>query len=284
MNINGSTKVTGIFGYPVEHTLSPQMHNAAFAALRLHFVYVPFTVEPGTLKLAVCAVRSLGLAGVNVTVPYKEKVLGFLDRIDPLARRIGSVNTIVNREGTLYGYNTDAGGFLKDIKEKGFSPKRKRALLIGAGGAARAIAFALDQAGISTLYITSRTAARARRLAKEVRCARYITQQGIPQALADADLIVNATPLGMQADDPSPLATASIEKHHFVYDVVYHRPTRLLKGARAAGARAFNGAGMLLHQGALAFELWTGKKAPVSLMQEILTEALGKASATYSIL
>jgi len=274
MNINGSTGIVGIFGWPIEHTLSPAMHNAAFAALNLDYIYVPFAVEPKTLHAAAQAIRVLGLRGVNVTVPHKQAIIPFLDRIDPLARRIGSVNTVVNRNGTLCGYNTDAAGFIQDVRAQGFVPRGATALLIGAGGVATAIAHALAAAGAKKIFVSDVLAARARQFARQIPRCTFVCGPAVRGGADNADIIINATPLGMHAEDPSPVNARYLRRGVFVYDVVYNRKTRLMKDARTAGAKAAGGLGMLLLQGAIAFELWTGKKAPVEVMRKALRRSI----------
>jgi shikimate dehydrogenase len=274
MNIKGSTRVVGIFGHPVGHSLSPAMHNAAFAALGLDYVYVPFPVTPREVQSAVPAIRALGLAGVNVTVPHKEAVIPLIDRLDPLARRIGSVNTIVNRGGVLRGYNTDAEGFLMDLRAQGFSPRGTTTLLLGAGGAARAVAHALKTSGARQILIAARHPVRARRLAQGIPGCAVVPARDLRRQAAAAQLLVNATPLGMGPNDPAPIDPQFLRRDLFVYDLVYNRDTRLLRSARRVGATAAGGLGMLVQQGALAFKLWTGTAVPLAVMQQAVRAQL----------
>lgn len=268
--INGATRVTGIFGFPVTHSLSPAMHNAAFHQLNLDFAYVPFEVSPESIAAAVASVRTLSLTGVNVTIPHKEKVIPYLDRIDAFARAVGSVNTIVNKNGKLTGYNTDAPGFLKDLKSHGFNPQGKTVILLGAGGAGKAVAAALSKAKARRVYIANNIEKQSSVLAARTPRAVYLPLAVWKHKIAEADLIVNTTPVGMHAGD-TPLATAAdLKRPLFVYDVIYNRETELIKAAKKAGCRCADGLGMLLHQGALAFELWTGKTAPVEVMKKAL--------------
>jgi shikimate dehydrogenase len=273
MKITGSTTLTGIFGFPVRHTFSPAMQNAAFEALGLDFAYLPFEVKPADLGRAVSAVRFLGLRGVNVTIPHKEKVITFLDWVDPLARKIGAVNTIVNAGGILKGYNTDATGFLKDLKDKGFNPRGKTAVVAGAGGAGKAITAALSWAGAKRIIITDMSEGRARTLAGKTKNAEFTPFKGWKKRIAGADLLVNATPAGMRPGTPL-ASSAELRKQLFVYDVVYNRPTELLREAAKAGAKRSGGLGMLLNQGAAAFELWTGRKSPARAMEKALLGSL----------
>lgn len=269
--INGETRITGLFGFPVKHSLSPAMHNAAFHHLGLNYVYVPFEVTPENIPAAVASLRSLSLSGVNVTVPHKETVIPHLDRIDPFARAVGSVNTIVNKNGKLTGYNTDAPGFVKDLKSHGFNPEGKTVILLGAGGAGKAVAAALSKAKARRIYIANNIEKQSSVLAHRTPRAVYLPLAVWKHKLAEADLLVNTTPVGMHAGD-APLATAAeLKRSLFVYDVIYNRETELIKAAKKAGCRCADGLGMLLHQGALAFELWTGKPAPVEVMRKALT-------------
>lgn len=283
--INGETRVTGIFGDPVAHTLSPAMHNAAFTALGLNFVYLPFHVRREALAAAVAGIKALGLAGVNITVPHKEAVLPLLDEVAEEARLIGAVNTVVNRGGALVGYNTDATGFLRALQEAGFDPAGRPAVVIGAGGAARAVVVALARAGVWEITIFNRTLSRAAALAELVR-AEGIAAAALSWAdltgagkkvVAQAALVVQTTSLGMhpQEEDAPPVPPEALGPGQLVVDLIYSPPeTRFLRLARAAGATTQNGMAMLLHQGAAAFELWTGREAPVGVMRAALENAL----------
>lgn len=275
-NINGSTKITGIFGYPIKHTLSPAMHNAAFKNLGLNYIYVPFEIKPENLKTAVKSILSLNIKGVNVTFPYKQKVMKFLDEIDPLAASIGSVNTIVNCDGKLKGYNTDGTGFLKDIKNYGFNPAGKTAVLVGAGGAGRAVACILAANGIKKIYITDRTKKTAAELSKNISNAEYIPLENWKSKLNETNILINTTPVGMHDGDKAYISSSEINKNLFIYDVIYNRKTELLIEAQKAKAKAYNGLGMLLYQGATAFELWTNTNAPIEIMRKTLLKEIKK--------
>lgn len=285
--IRGTTKVCGLFGYPVEHSFSPALHNAAFSFLALDYVYVPFAVPPEELERAVRAIRALNLAGVNVTVPHKEKVLPFLDELTPEAELTGAVNTIVPHKGKLVGYNTDGAGFLRALEEAaGFAPEGKRALLLGAGGAARAVAGALALAGAQEISVANRTSGRAAQLARELNSRTSCRVRAIPleeqtlgAVVESAQLIVQATPVGMHPADEAcpPFPFQRLKSGQVVCDLIYNPPlTRFLERAQSAGARVVNGLGMLLYQGALAFELWTGVAAPVEIMRQALVVCLEK--------
>jgi shikimate dehydrogenase len=267
--ITGKTKITGIFGYPVEHTLSPAMHNAAFKALGLDYCYVPFQVHPEHLQYAVRAIRALNLCGVNVTVPHKEKVLPLLDEIHEEATFIGAVNTIVNRQGKLTGYNTDGKGFIKVLAEKRISLAEKNILIIGAGGASRAISYYLCQDS-KTLQIYNRTRKRALKLVKDLKrlCNNVSLCDNISH-IKDFHMIINATPVGLKNEDPSPFDTALLKRNQIICDLIYKK-TRLLKEASRKGCKVIDGSGMLLWQGMLAFVLWTGKNPPAKVMRNAL--------------
>lgn len=299
MLISGSTKVFALFGDPVLHSLSPIMQNAAFRALQLDCCYVPLLVRQDSLATAVKAVRELNLGGVNLTIPHKERVLAYLDQVDEQALQIGAVNTIVNRDGYLFGYNTDASGFLASLQSKGFATKGKRVVMMGAGGAARAVAMALFHAGVTQITISNRNLNRAELLADRLRKIGAdvdVCDYGVCffEAVQKGDLLINATPVGMlrtrgtRGDSPSVSLGKStpvgmdpnqeeaslimrdqLPAHLLVCDLVYNPPqTRLLQEATAAGCSVLNGMGMLVHQGALAFQLWTGRKAPLDQMQQ----------------
>lgn len=274
--ITGRTRVVGIIGDPVAHSRSPAMHNAAFAALGLDWVYVPFPVAGANVTAAVAAVRALGLAGVNVTVPHKEAVIPHLDALTPLARRIGAVNTIVNRGGRLLGDNTDVHGFAATVRQQRLRLRGCHVLIIGAGGAARAVLFALADAGVGRVTIANRTAARASALAQRMRGLRRDTVSLAALAddglLGDVAVVVNTTSLGLHATTFPPLAAAATRRGCVFIDLLYGGDTPFLHRARAAGRRTCDGAEMLLHQGARAFTIWTGRRAPLSVMREVLSE------------
>ena len=271
MEISGKTKTLGLIGYPVTHTLSPAMHNAAFKVLGLDYVYLAFEVNPMDLEGAFSGIRSLNFAGVNVTIPHKEAVLSLLDEVDREASVIGAVNTVVNRDGRLCGYNTDGRGFIESLKEEGILPEQKKVFILGAGGASRAIAFSFAFHKASTVAIFDVDQNKAQELLQDVSKVEPLCHvvMGNPENIGDYDIIINATPLGLKDSDPFPLRPELIKSNIVVYDVIY-RHTRLLEEAKNKGAKTVNGSGMLLWQGALAFELWTGVKAPVQIMREEL--------------
>lgn len=269
MDISGKTKIVGIFGWPIEHTLSPLMHNTAFDALELDMRYIAFRILPDDLKDAVKAIKALNLVGVNITVPHKEKVIPLLDSVDKEASFIGAVNTIVNSDGKLTGYNTDGKGFIDSLSEAGVSYEGKKILIIGAGGATRAISYYLSEKS-EGLYLYDIDKPRAERLAHDL--SKFRERVSVLNDLKDIgnqDIIINATPLGWKPDDPLPLQPEIVKKDMVVCDLVYKK-TKLLEEAQKRGAIVIDGSGMLLWQGVLAFQLWTGIKPPVDLMRRVL--------------
>ena len=283
MSVSGKTKVCGIIGDPIEHTMSPVMHNAAFQKLGLDFVYLPFRVKKEALSGAVDGVRTLNIKGLNVTIPHKVAIIPFLDKLDPLAEKIGAINTIVNDGGVLTGYNTDATGFLQALLDQGVEPEGKTTVILGAGGASRAISFILAERG-AHLVILNRQLARAEDLAQWITqvfekdiTALTLGEENLAKVLAKADILVNTTSVGMNPDiDKTPVPAGLLKPGLIVFDIVYNPvQTRLLKEAEAAGAKTINGLDMLVWQGAMAFEKWTGQKAPFELMKRDSIKALG---------
>jgi shikimate dehydrogenase len=269
--ITGSTRLVGIIGWPVSHSLSPRMHNAAYAALGLDWAYLPLPVPPERVGDAVRGLVALGFAGANVTVPHKQAVIPFLDELTPVARAIGAVNTIIVRpDGSLLGDSTDGAGFMADLRAQMANGKWQigNVLVIGAGGAARAVIYALVAAG-ATVAVANRTLELVQELCQTISCALpdaadRLSAHRFPNALtglaAEVDLIVNTTSLGLHEGDPMPWdAAVSFHPGQVVYDLIYNRPTELLALARSQGATALDGLGMLVHQGARAAALWTGK-------------------------
>jgi shikimate dehydrogenase len=261
------------------------MHNAAFAASELDFIYVPFRVKKERLGEAIGGIRVLNIRGLNVTIPHKVAVIPFLAGLDELAGKIGAVNTIVNEDGRLTGHNTDAGGFLRALVEGDIEPAGKKVVVLGAGGAARAIAFTLAGAGASPIILNRKLefdwavslAGQLEQAFNMKVAALEHTEANLESALRHADILVNATSVGMSPDtDETPVPSRLLKPELAVFDVVYNpRQTRLLAEAAAVGAITISGLEMLVWQGALAFEMWTGRKAPVALMREEALKALG---------
>lgn len=282
MKVLGSTKVLGVFGHPISHSLSPIIHNAAIEALNVDYIYVPFHVLPGRLSDAVQGIRSLQIVGVNVTIPHKERVIEYLDEVDEVARAIGSVNTIVNEDDRLKGFSTDGPGFLRSVEAEWGKVDGCRVLILGAGGSARAVAFALAEIGCE-IVIANRTYSRAQELAESLEStgknviAIPLEREAVAEAISSADLLVNTTSVGMHPDsDAIPIPPDLIHSGLLVYDLIYNPPrTRLIQEAVARGAKAINGLKMLVYQGALSFEMWTGIKPPVDVMEHAAACALG---------
>ena len=268
--ISGSTHVVGVCGHGIRYTLSPAMHNAAFQALGLDYVYVTFDVAPGRASDAVAGIRGLGLSGVNVTKPLKTEMLPYLDEVSDEARRIGSVNTIVNREGYLYGTTTDGVGLLAALEAFGAPVSGKRVLILGAGGAARAACAMSVQAGAAQTIIAARNLEKAVETAS-VGPADAIAMSGdaLGRVMRSAQVIINAVPADLDLD------VNWFSADQTVYDTRYDvADTLLLQVARSRGAKTSNGLDMLLYQGAAAFELWTQKTAPIEVMRLALIEGL----------
>jgi shikimate dehydrogenase len=275
-----ATGAAGVIGFPVRHSLSPVLHNAAFAALRLDWAYLAFEVPPGEAAAAVGGARALGLRGLSVTMPHKEAVIAALDRLSPVAARLQAVNTVVFADGLVVGENTDGIGFLEGLRrEEGIDVAGMRCLVVGAGGAARAVVLALDSAGAASIAVINRTRARAEATADLARPG-VGRVAGDAAEIEEADLVVNATPIGMETnavatDADLPLDPVHLRPGQVVVDLVYHpRRTALLDAAELSGARAVGGLPMLLHQAAAQFELWTNEKAPLAEMRAAAESAL----------
>lgn len=280
------TTYVGIIGYPLGHSASPAFQNAAFRHLGLDIFYERWETPPYQLDQRVRSLRQAGFLGANVTVPHKQAVMPLLDEIDPIAQRIGAVNTIVNRDGRLLGFNTDAAGFLRSLRDEAhFDPKEKGAIVVGAGGSARAVGFALADAGASGIVFMNRTLEHAKGLAEAVTGTTGVWAQaagfpapGEPSGIFPPDLLVNCTSIGMRggpADGRAPDVLRFISPLTLVCDLVYNPPqTPLLRQAQDRGASVLGGLGMLIYQGAAAFKLWTGKEAPVEVMYAAARAAL----------
>ncbi len=285
MKGNNRLKIFALIGYPIGHTLSPYMHNAAFLKLKIKALYIPLLVEPKRLKQALGILRKNSIGGFNVTIPHKSTCMRYLDRIGGLASMIGAVNTVVVKGKKFFGYNTDATGLIKSLKQDlGVNAKDKKCLLIGAGGAGRAVAFILAKEGAREIYIRDVVKGKAVSLAKNIKrrfpgCKVFNVQRtaySVQRKIFNSiDLLVNATPLGMKKTDPLPINPKLLHTGMAVYDLVYNpSPTKLVKEARKKKIKAINGLGMLLYQGAKAFELWTGRRAPVGVMRRALLEQI----------
>lgn len=283
---NATPRQAGIIGHPVAHSLSPVFQQAAFIACGLDVTYTRWDTTIEALHARVVNLAAPAYLGANVTIPYKEAVLPFLDELGGQSARVGAVNTIVNRSGRLYGFNTDGPGFIAALKnEARFDPAGRSFLLLGAGGAARGIAFALAEARAASLTIANRTVSRAQRLAADVAAVSRapVTPMGAPpaaRAAASYDCIVNCTAIGMDgtpASGESPLELEEAAPGALVVDIVYApEETPLLRDARARGMPVLGGLPMLIYQGGLAFELWTGVAAPIDVMFDAARRALAE--------
>jgi shikimate dehydrogenase len=278
-------KIFGIFGDPIEHSLSPAMQNAALRALGIDACYHAFRVKPEILEEAILGAANLGFGGLNLTIPLKEKALE-LDILKPdkLTRDIGAVNTISfgdddqkDSKKHILGHNTDGWGAIQALKDLGVHVKGSQVLLIGAGGAARAIAYTFVEEG-AELAIANRNIKRAHELAANVGGLGYCLCD-LDKLVSQADIIINATSVGMREGDGRLFEGLQIQSHQAVFDIVYNRETQLLKDARASGAMAIDGVMMLVYQGARALEIWTGKKAPLNVMEKAVREGLAKRMA-----
>lgn len=257
--IQGSTTIAGIFGNPIHRSLSPAMHNAAFAAQKLDWVYVPFDVRIEDVEAAVTALRALSIKGVNITMPLKSAVIPFLDEVRSPAAEIESVNTILNDNGRLIGFSTDGHGFIRSLADRGVEPGGKDVVLVGAGGAARAVKHALEEASASRVTIVNRTNIEGA----------IAFGSAATEAVGSADIIVNATPLGGSTLDDLHFLVDGLKAGQIVYDLSTVPPlSALLVAARSRGCTVINGLGMLVHQGALSYKLWTGMTPPLDVMRK----------------
>jgi shikimate dehydrogenase len=274
-------QVYGVIGNPIGHSLSPVMFEAAFKELNIDATYVAFEVKENQLKQAIDGVRSLGISGLNVTIPHKVAVMEFLDEIDPLAKQLGAVNTIVHEDNKLIGYNTDGEGYLEALLPVLPKPlKEMRVLILGAGGAAQGVALTMAIYGVKEMCISNRTVSKAEELAKE--CSSLTSASSLPIRLAQArltefDLIINTTSIGMTPNvDQMPLSLGMIARGAVVSDLIYTpSKTRWLKDAEQRGAIIQNGLEMFVNQGAIAFEKWTGEVAPRKVMKKEVMDKLG---------
>lgn len=285
--VDTRTQLCAVIGNPVAHSLSPAMHNAAFRAAGLNYVYLAFTVED--LAGCIAGMRALqGFRGLSVTIPHKINIMEYLDVIDPLAHNVGCVNTVINDHGRLKGAITDGLGTLRAFEQAGVSLEGKSILFVGTGGAARAVAFAMTEAcRPREVRILGRTPSRMQKLVADVAASTDIPilggalQEDLEQAVSQSDVIIQATPIGMHghAEGESPLAASWLRPEHIVFDMVY-RPmkTQFIRDAEACGCTTILGLEMLLNQAVLQYEAWTGQTAPEIIMREALVQALQETS------
>ena len=280
--MKATTQIYGIFGHPVSQSLSPAMHNAAFRHLGLDCVYLAFDVDPRNVAQAVSSIRALGLCGINVTIPHKQSVMAGLDEIASEASMVGAVNTIVNENGRLKGYNTDVSGVLRALhSELEFAPRGKNIFIVGAGGASRAVIVGMCTGGARSVSIVNRTYLKAEKLSEEFSpqfgsvafsAAPLDDTDRVAELIAQADIVINCSSAGMGDIEPLCLPLDLLGKDCVVYDLVYKPPvTPLVRDSRALGLKAESGLGMLLYQGVDAFEIWTGEDVPVEVMREALS-------------
>ena len=284
MVYNGQSKLCALFGYPVKHTLSPPMHNAVYEKQGINACYLPFEVKPAELASALRGLKAMGAIGVNLTIPHKYEVLPLLDQIDPLARQIQAVNTIKFLDDKICGYNTDGAGYLKSLLEKypDFDFKQKKTVIAGAGGSARAIAVALAAQG-ADLLILNRTLAKAEQLAAYLQeqfavkaGAGPLTTEITAAGLSEADLFINTTSVGLNDPEHAPVNVDLLQKKGAIVSDIVYTPfkTKLLLDAEKKGLSILEGYGMLLHQGALAHEIWFERPAAIEVMRRLLLQHL----------
>ena len=283
-SITAQTKILCVIGYPIEHSMSPIMHNAALQDLELDYAYLAFNVPPNRLKEAVKGIKALNVKGISVTIPYKEIIIKFIDEIDSTAQKIGAINTIKNEDGVLIGKNTDAEGGRKAILDAGCEITGKNILILGAGGVAKAICYTLAK-DANKMVITNRTESRAKKLAMELKKKIKVNAEGtnnsettLKREIKTTDILINATSVGMYPQiNKLPIKMEILHNQLFVVDLIYNPlETQLIKDAKVIGCRTLGGLDMLVNQGALAFEWWTNKKPNINLMKNKIIEFLGK--------
>lgn len=280
-----SPTIYGLIGFPVKHSLSPAMHNAAFRYLNINAEYKLFEKRPEELEKFITSLEEQNISGVNVTIPYKEKVLNFVDfdKESFYLREIKAVNTIVMKDGVRKGFNTDIPGFERDLKEKNNSPKNKKAAILGAGGATRAVAYVLAKNEAKEIVLYDIDKSKSQNIVDLIKSLFtdfpiYAVDKVDGLKIPEKDLLINATPIGMKPNDPCLVTEEILHKNLFVYDLIYNpSETRLLALANKAGVRNSNGLGMLLYQGALSFKHFTGIDAPEDIMRKALMEGIKNA-------
>lgn len=275
-------KIFGLLGYPIKHSFSPAMHNAAFKALGIKAEYRLFEKKPKELTDFFKKLRSGSIRGVNLTIPYKEEALRYLDEISQEAELIGAINTILVKSESLIGYNTDGSGFVLSLRKKaGINLKDKKIVIIGAGGASRAISVHLAQEKAANIILLDIIPDKAEKLVSHIRKnisrvkVSTVKKEELNSGARTIDILINATPVGMKPDDPLPIDPRILHPRLLVCDLIYNPPkTKLLIEAERIGAKTLNGLGMLLYQGALAFTIWTGREAPIEIMARALEKEL----------
>ncbi|MDD2523644.1 MAG: shikimate dehydrogenase [Endomicrobiia bacterium] len=260
-NITSNTRIIPIFGNPIKHSLSPIMQNAWLIENKLDFIYLAFEIKTKDLGQAVQSIKILNMVGANITVPHKNDVIKYLDSVDKSAKIIGSVNTIVNKKGKLIGYNTDGNGLISDLNSKKIELKNKIVLVVGAGGASKAVLFALNKLKVKKIYLTSRTYTTAKNISKLYRNINPIEINKISgDLLQQVDCIINSSTCGMNLNDKLPFEIKKYKNNIILYDLIYNKLTPFKKFAVKHNLKYFSGEGMLIHQGSIAFEMWTNIK------------------------
>ena len=289
LKIDGHSKIYALLGHPVEHTASCAMHNTAFEALGINACYIALDVEANYLKQALAALRALNIAGVNITIPHKQTCMKYLDKIDLQAKNIGAVNTIINKNGKLIGYNTDADGFIDSLKfDAAFSIKGKSIFIMGAGGAARAIAFSLADKNPEVIYIQDIKDRLASKLVLSLKKyypklkvinISFKDKKRTMSFLSEVNLFINATGVGLSKKDPVVVDVKLLNKKALVCDLIYNpKEPVLLRAAKKRGLKVLNGEGLLLYQGLRAFKIWTNKRPTVKLYKQALNSFLNNKS------
>lgn len=284
-HLDSQTVLYAVIGDPIVQSKSPVMMNRAFRDTGINAAYAAFHVRPEGLQAAIAGMRAFGMGGMNVTIPHKQAVIPLLDEVDQSAAAIGAVNTIVNRNGRLIGYNTDGIGYVRSLKEEtGIDLSGKRIVILGAGGGARGLVYALCRERPARIFVTNRTAEKAEQLAQDMSAFGPVEGGGmehLPRRIAEADVLINTTSVGMAPQEGmSPVDAGWLHSGLVVSDIIYNpMETALLRDAKEKGCTVHGGLGMLIHQGAYAFEYWTGVAAPVQVMWEAVLEAMGLAGS-----
>ncbi|MFX1572226.1 MAG: shikimate dehydrogenase [Promethearchaeota archaeon] len=282
-SITARTQILCVIGHPIEHSMSPIMHNAAIKDLNLNYIYVSFNILPERLRDAVRGFKALNIKGINVTLPYKQTIMKYLDEIDPLAKKIGAVNTIKNDDGFLKAKNTDAIGAKRALIDAECDFSDKIVLIVGAGGAARALAFTLAE-DVNKIVIVNRTEKKALKIVSDLKKSYELDLEGkkfsnkiLEEEIKNADILINTTPIGMYPKiNESPIPLEILHENLTVFDVIYNPlETQLIKNAKERGCKILGGLDMLVNQGALAFEWWTDKKPNKIIMRNKVVEYLG---------
>ena len=284
MDISGKTKICGVIGNPIQHSLSPTIQNAAFNHLNLDFIFIAFKVKATELEMAIQGMRSLNIYGLNVTMPHKNSVINYLDEKDPLVRSLNSANTIVNKKGRLFGFSTDGIGAIKALQENGVDLSSSKVLLLGAGGAGRAIAFSLIDK-VEDLVVLNRDPAKIKNLEFDLKLKfnknihyGLLSENSLKKNLRSSDVLINATNIGMKPNSNLSIINPKLLTSDLtVMDIVYTPiETKLLADAKKVGAKTIDGVEMLIYQGAASFELWTDRKAPIEIMRLAALKQISK--------